>query len=65
MHEGQGKFYLNRMVTFIDVNGARLAYSISDNDATKPLFITLHGGRGFGERAISLHAVVNKVYREP
>ncbi|KAH3914382.1 hypothetical protein HBI56_093360 [Parastagonospora nodorum] len=36
------------MVAFIDVNGARLAYAISDNDTTKPLLITLHGGRGFG-----------------
>jgi proline iminopeptidase len=37
------------MVEFIDVNGARLAYTISDHDATKPLFLTLHGGRGFGK----------------
>ncbi|KAH7068511.1 Alpha/Beta hydrolase protein [Paraphoma chrysanthemicola] len=36
------------MVAFIDINGACLAYAISDNDATKPLLITLHGGRGFG-----------------
>jgi proline iminopeptidase len=37
------------MVAFVDINGARLAYAISDNDATKPLLITLHGGRGFGK----------------
>jgi hypothetical protein len=36
------------MVSFIEVNGARLAYEISSDDATKPLLITLHGGRGFG-----------------
>lgn len=36
------------MAAFIDINGARLAYSMSENYSTKPLFITLHGGRGFG-----------------
>ena len=36
------------MVAVVDINGARLAYAISDEDAAKPLFITLHGGRGFG-----------------
>ncbi|KAF1950180.1 alpha/beta-hydrolase [Byssothecium circinans] len=36
------------MADFVEVNGAKLAYSISSVDATKPLFITLHGGRGFG-----------------
>ena len=36
------------MVEYVQINGARLAYVISSTDASKPLFITLHGGRGFG-----------------
>jgi proline iminopeptidase len=36
------------MVEYVRINGATLAYVISGTDATKPLFITLHGGRGFG-----------------
>lgn len=43
------------MVSFVNINGARLAYRISDIDATKPLFITLHGGRGFGKNKKHLH----------
>jgi hypothetical protein len=47
---GDDRFdHLDAMVAFIDINGACLAYAISDNDATKPLLITLHGGRGFGK----------------
>ncbi|KAF2799748.1 alpha/beta-hydrolase [Melanomma pulvis-pyrius CBS 109.77] len=37
------------MVEFILINGASLAYTITDNDTSKPLFVTLHGGRGFGD----------------
>jgi pimeloyl-ACP methyl ester carboxylesterase len=33
---------------FADINGAKLAYKIL-GDPSLPLFITLHGGRGFGE----------------
>ncbi|KAF3053752.1 hypothetical protein E8E11_011944 [Didymella keratinophila] len=36
------------MVAFVEINGASLAYTISGCDDTKPLFVTLHGGRGFG-----------------
>ncbi|CAJ2510611.1 Uu.00g062360.m01.CDS01 [Anthostomella pinea] len=36
------------MVEFVDINGARLAYQIRGPDDS-PLFITLHGGRGFGD----------------
>jgi hypothetical protein len=39
------------MTSFVEINGARLAYAVSDNDESKPLFITLHGGRGFGMKA--------------
>jgi proline iminopeptidase len=36
------------MVEFVDINGAHLAYRlVGPNNG--PLFITLHGGRGFGE----------------
>jgi proline iminopeptidase len=49
MCEGNGIDHRFAMVAFIDINGARLAYTVSDNDATKPLLITLHGGRGFGK----------------
>ncbi len=37
------------MLSFVDINGARLTCRISSNDTNKPLFMTLHGGRGFGE----------------
>ncbi|KAL5438275.1 hypothetical protein PMIN07_001970 [Paraphaeosphaeria minitans] len=36
------------MIEYVQINGAKLAYMISSTDASKPLFITLHGGRGFG-----------------
>jgi hypothetical protein len=36
------------MLRFIHINGANLAYKITSNETNKPLFVTLHGGRGFG-----------------
>jgi poly(3-hydroxybutyrate) depolymerase len=32
---------------FVEINGARLAYRLA-GPVDAPLFITLHGGRGFG-----------------
>jgi hypothetical protein len=49
LREADGLDHFFAMVEFVDINGARLAYTISDNDATKPILITLHGGRGFGK----------------
>jgi proline iminopeptidase len=40
--------HFRAMASFVNINGAVLAYEISSDDATKPLLITLHGGRGFG-----------------
>lgn len=36
------------MVDFVDINGASLAYRLV-GPAQAPLFVTLHGGRGFGK----------------
>ncbi|KAF2639037.1 alpha/beta-hydrolase [Massarina eburnea CBS 473.64] len=44
------------MSEFVQINGAKLAYAISSDDATKPLFITLHGGRGFGSHESDYNA---------
>jgi proline iminopeptidase len=33
---------------FVAINGARLAYRLEGLD-NAPLFVTLHGGRGFGK----------------
>ncbi|KAI0484555.1 Alpha/Beta hydrolase protein [Xylariaceae sp. FL0804] len=43
------------MVDFVDVNGARLAYRVSGPEDA-PLFITLHGGRGFGDHRSDFRA---------
>ncbi|KAK8861755.1 hypothetical protein IAR55_002578 [Kwoniella newhampshirensis] len=40
---------------FVEVNGAKLAYRIK-GDESKPLFITLHGGRGFGSHGSDFKA---------
>ncbi|WWD16322.1 hypothetical protein CI109_100748 [Kwoniella shandongensis] len=40
---------------YVEVNGAKLAYR-SRGDVSKPLFITLHGGRGFGSHASDFKA---------
>ena len=40
------------MVEFVEINGASLAYKLVGH-AEAPLFITLHGGRGFGERPMT------------
>jgi poly(3-hydroxybutyrate) depolymerase len=60
MHEDDEVKYLDKMVASIDVNGACLAYAISDNDTAKPLLITLHGGRGFGKQENYLRSAFNK-----
>jgi hypothetical protein len=37
--------HFRAMASFVNINGAVLAYEISSDE---PLLITLHGGRGFG-----------------
>jgi hypothetical protein len=37
------------MVNYLSINGARLAYRLAGREDA-PFIITLHGGRGFGER---------------
>ncbi|PMD41926.1 alpha/beta-hydrolase [Hyaloscypha variabilis F] len=52
------------MVEFVDINGAHLAYRlVGPNNG--PLFITLHGGRGFGDHKSDFKAYspLQDVYR--
>ncbi|KAF8862477.1 alpha/beta-hydrolase [Acephala macrosclerotiorum] len=52
------------MVEFVEINGARLAYCLV-GPADAPLFITLHGGRGFGDHKSDFKAYspLQNVYR--
>ncbi|CAG8950621.1 hypothetical protein HYFRA_00002830 [Hymenoscyphus fraxineus] len=43
------------MADFVEINGARLHYRL-EGPATAPLFITLHGGRGFGDHKSDFQA---------
>ncbi|KAH6672304.1 Alpha/Beta hydrolase protein [Halenospora varia] len=43
------------MVDFVDINGASLAYRLV-GPAQAPLFVTLHGGRGFGDHSSDFRA---------
>ena len=40
-------------IEYCSIGGAKIAYLLQGgDDRRKPLFITLHGGRGFGESAL-------------
>jgi proline iminopeptidase len=49
------------MVEYVRINGATLAYVISSTNVTQPLFITLHGGRGFGTYQVVLLKTISLI----